>query len=68
MYDMCLLPELPVLEESSIRSVTIRGAAPEEGDPVTVVLTAQVSDGSVSWRSDGSTSPPAAPSRPCWRT
>ena len=53
VYDMCLLPELPVLEESSIRSVTIRGAAPEEGDPVTVVLTAQVSDGSVSWRSDG---------------
>ena len=53
IYDMCRLPELPALEEADMESITIRGAAPEEGEPLSVVLTAQVSDGTVSWRSDG---------------
>ena len=54
IYDMCRLPELPALAEADMESITIRGAAPEEGEAPTVVLTAQVSGESVSWRSDGS--------------
>ena len=54
IYDMCRLPELPAPAEADMESITIRGAAPEEGEAPTVVLTAQVSGESVSWRSDGS--------------
>ena len=53
IYDMCRLPELPALAETDMESVTIRGAAPEAGEAPTVVLTAQVSGETVSWRSDG---------------
>lgn len=54
IYDMCRLPELPVLAETSMRSITIQGAAGEDGTegPVTV-LTAAAADGVVSWRSSG---------------
>lgn len=54
IYDMCRLPELPALAEADISSITIQGAAPEEGEALTVVLTAQASGETVSWRSDGS--------------
>lgn len=56
VYDMYRLPSLPVLEESRIRSITIRGAAQEHGTtgPVTS-LTAQRAeeDTTTSWRAEG---------------
>lgn len=57
IYDMCRLPELPELPESSIQSVTIRGAAPAEGESgVTTVLAARRAEGDggvTTWRSSG---------------
>lgn len=53
IYDMCRLPELPVLTESDIRSITIQGPAPAEGEAPSVVLTAAQTGDGVSWRSDG---------------
>lgn len=54
IYDMCRLPELPVLMESRMRSISIQGPTPEEVDtaPVTT-LTAQHSETAPSWRSNG---------------
>lgn len=57
IYDMCQLPELPQLPEDAIQSITIRGAAPAEGERgVTTVLAAQRADGedaATTWRSGG---------------
>jgi len=56
VYDMCRLPSLPVLEESRIRSIIIRGAAQEEGSTgLTTSLSAQSMEGEAhtSWRSEG---------------
>ena len=63
IYEMCLLPELPELTESSMTSVLIQGpetgeTSSESGDSAagrtTTVLTAASSDGgAVSWRSGG---------------
>jgi len=56
VYDMCRLPSLPVLEESRIRSIIIRGAAQEEGSTgLTTSLSAQTMEGEAhtSWRSEG---------------
>lgn len=57
IYDMCELPELPKLAENTIQSITIRGAAPAEGEKgVTTVLAAQRTDGedaATTWRSSG---------------
>ena len=50
IYDMCRLPELPALTETQIRSVTIEGAGE---NPISVVLTAQQTDDTVTWRSGG---------------
>lgn len=54
IYDMCRLPELPVLMTSRIRSVSIQGPVPDGDDtaPVTT-LTAQHSETAAAWRSDG---------------
>lgn len=54
IYDMYRLPELPVLAEANMRSITIQGPAGEDGTegPLTV-LTAAAADGAVSWRSSG---------------
>lgn len=54
IYDMMALPELPELPESQIQTITIRGAAAEDGSagPATV-LTAQHTDSETSWRSGG---------------
>lgn len=53
IYDMCDVPLLPLLEESSIRSVLIRGSESEDGAPalVTILTTAKRSgeDGPVTW-------------------
>lgn len=53
IYDMCELPVLPVLEESAIRSILIRGAESEDGTPalVTVLTTAKRNgeEGAVTW-------------------
>ena len=53
IYDMCDVPLLPLLEESSIRSVLIRGSENEDGAPalVTILTTAKRSgeDGPVTW-------------------
>lgn len=65
IYDMCHLPELPILMESRISSITVQGPAPEadpssqeggeaaapEAGPLTV-LTAQHGN-TASWRSNG---------------
>ena len=54
VYDMCRLPSLPVLEESRIRSIVIRGAAQSEDTAgIITSLTAQQSDGYTSWRFEG---------------
>lgn len=57
IYDMCRLPELPQLPEDVIQSITIRGAAPAEGERgVTTILAAQRADGEdavTTWRSGG---------------
>lgn len=57
IYDMCQLPQLPQLPEDAIQSITIRGAAPAEGERgVTTVLAAQRADGedaATTWRSGG---------------
>ena len=50
IYDMCRLPELSALTETQIRSVTIEGAGE---NPISVVLTAQQTDDTVTWRSGG---------------
>ena len=54
IYDMMELPELPVLSEERLLSVTIQGPDEEDGSvgPVTV-LTAQQGDGVTTWRSSG---------------
>ena len=53
IYDMCDVPPLPLLEESSIRSILIRGPENEDGTPalVTVLTTAKRDgeDGPVTW-------------------
>lgn len=53
IYDMCDLPQLPVLEEGAIRSVLLRGPEGEDGTPalVTILTTAKGSgeEGSVTW-------------------
>ena len=53
IYDMCDVPLLPLLEESSIRSILIRGSESEDGAPalVTILTTAKRSgdDGPVTW-------------------
>lgn len=53
IYDMCDVPLLPLLEESSIRSILIRGPENEDGTPalVTVLTTAKRNgdDGPVTW-------------------
>ena len=53
IYDMCDVPLLPLLEESSIRSILIRGPENEDGTPalVTVLTTAKRDgeDGPVTW-------------------
>ena len=53
IYDMMELPVLPVLEESAIRSILLRGPEGEDGTPalVTVFTTAKRSgdDGPVTW-------------------
>jgi hypothetical protein len=54
VYDMCRLPNLPVLEESRIRSIVIRGAAQgEDSAGIITSLTAQQSDGYTTWRFEG---------------
>lgn len=57
IHDMYILPELPALNEETIRAVIIRGADTEEGLPgLTTTLSAQRSDGETavsSWRSSG---------------
>ena len=56
VYDMCRLPALPVLEESRIRSITIRGAGQEDETSRRVVsLTALRSeeDSATTWRCEG---------------
>lgn len=54
VYDMCRLPDLPVLESSRIQRVTISGPEQEGGTLVTTLLP-QHADGSTatSWRADG---------------
>lgn len=54
VYDMCRLPDLPVLEESRIQGITISGPQQEGGALVTTLLP-QHADGSAatSWRADG---------------
>ncbi len=53
IYDMCDVPLLPLLEESAIRSILIRGPENEDGTPalVTVLTTAKRDgeDGPVTW-------------------
>ena len=53
IYDMCDVPLLPLLEESSIRSILIRGPENEDGTPAlgTVLTTAKRDgeDGPVTW-------------------
>lgn len=53
IYDMCDVPLLPLLEESSIRSILIRGPEHEDGTPalVTILTTAKRDgeDGPVTW-------------------
>lgn len=53
IYDMCELPVLPVLEESSIRSILLRGPEGDDGIPalITVLTSAKRSgdDGPVTW-------------------
>ena len=57
IYDMCILPELPPLDENSLYSVAISGATKEDGSVgLSVVLAAQreEEDGPVmGWRCDG---------------
>ena len=55
VYDMCRLPSLPVLEESRIRSIIIRGAALEDGSvgPVTSLTAQHSDDGATTWRFEG---------------
>lgn len=56
VYDMCRLPNLPVLDESRIRSIIIRGADLEDGSAGRVTsLTAQRSedDPTTTWRFEG---------------
>lgn len=53
IYDMCDVPVLPLLEESSIRSILIRGPENEDGTPalITILTTARRDgdDGPVTW-------------------
>ena len=55
VYDMCRLPSLPVLEESRIRSIVIRGAAQQDGSagPVTSLSAQHGDDGYTTWRFEG---------------
>ena len=58
IYDMYILPELPLLSEEIIQSVIIRGATAEDGTlGLSTSLTAQRPEGSLtgepSWRSGG---------------
>lgn len=57
IYDMCMIPELPVLQEKDILSIVITGAITEgNAEGLSTVLTAQRAendDESVSWRSSG---------------
>ena len=55
VYDMCRLPSMPVLEESRIRSIIIRGAAQQDGAAgIVTSLTAQHGDdGYTTWRFEG---------------
>lgn len=57
IYDMCVLPVLPALQERIIQSIVITGAAAEDGtEGLSTVLTAQRAEGEdnvTSWRSSG---------------
>lgn len=55
VYDMCRLPSLPVLDESRIRSIVIRGAAQQDGSagPVTSLTAQHGDDGYTTWRFEG---------------
>ena len=54
IYDMMELPELPVLSEERLLSVTIQGPDEEDGTVSSVtVLTAYQSESGTSWRGDG---------------
>lgn len=55
VYDMCRLPDLPVLEESRIQGITVTGPAQEDGAVLTTTLLPQHPDdsASTSWRADG---------------
>lgn len=56
VYDMCRLPALPVLEESRIRSITIRGAEQEDETSRRVVSLSALrseEDSATTWRCEG---------------
>ena len=56
IYDMYVLPELPVLQEDSIQAIVITGATTEDrAAGLSTVLTAQRADNddATSWRSNG---------------
>ena len=55
VYDMCRLPNLPVLEESRIRAITISGPE-QEGQPglvTSIVAQRTDEDSTTSWRANG---------------
>lgn len=56
IYDMCILPELPQLEESRMDKIIIRSPETEEGSFISTVLAAQRPDGedtATTWRCSG---------------
>lgn len=53
VYDMCRLPDLPVLEASRIQGITISGPEQEGGALVTSLAAQHTDGGAVSWRADG---------------
>ena len=54
IYDMMLLPEFPELTEDVIQSITIQGAASEDGTSGSItVLTAQHTGDTTTWRYSG---------------
>jgi len=56
VFDMCRLPQLPVLEESCLNSIAISSIAEEDGQmaPFTVLSAQHTEDGSgTTWRANG---------------
>lgn len=59
IYEMCILPELPVLAEDSLVSILLQGPKTETEDEdeavraVTILAAVSSEDGTVSWRSGG---------------